>query len=46
MPRELEIALRASHEERPCVGYEDEPCEVHVAAIYQIEGSGLEDEAV
>lgn len=46
MPGELEIALCTSHEKSPRVGYQDEPAEIHVAAIHQIEGSCFEQQTV
>jgi hypothetical protein len=46
MPGELEVALCASHEKSPRVGYQDEPAEIHVAAIHQIEGSCFEQRTV
>ena len=46
MPGELEVALCACHKEGSCIGYQNKPCEVHVATVHQIEGSGFEEKAV
>ena len=46
MSGKLEVALCTSHEESSRVGYQDEPGEIHVAAIHQIEGSRFEQQTV
>ena len=46
MPSELKVAFCTSHEKSPRVGYQDEPAEIHVAAIHQIEGSCFEQQTV
>jgi len=46
MPSEFQVALCSRNKERPSVCYQNEPFEVHICLVHQIESPRLEEEVV